>query len=97
MDKTPREMFKALATRYDEVEKRFFEFRRSPIGREHKETVDDFIHEGRRLAGKVGYSLLKGKLPVDKRPDMLWATYNHLLTSIGLMELILELWDGEED
>lgn len=94
MSGSAKERFEEVRDRYDKVDKQFDEFHLSPLVREYKEVLGDFIHETRGLACKVGRALLKGELPKSGKPDTKWGSYNDLLTHVGIMELILSLASG---
>ena len=91
MSGSAKERFEKIRDQYDKVDKQFCEFRLSPLAREHKEVLGDFIHETRRLAGNVGRCLRKGTLPKHGEPSKYWKHYNTLLTNMGIMELISAL------
>ena len=91
MSGSAKERFEEVRDRYDKVDKQFVEFHLSPLGREHKEVLGDFIHETRGRAANVGRALLAGELPQSGKPDKKWGAYNDLLTHVGIMELILSL------
>lgn len=95
--KNAKKLFEETRDRYDEVEKKFAIFRFSPQGIKHEETLNSFIHESRRVASNVGFCLLKGTVPNYGVSSIRWVDYNNLVCAIGMMELILELWETREE
>ena len=93
---TTKERFEKIGAQYDAIYDRFVEFHLSPLGREHKGCLGDFIHETNGLAGKLGRALLNVEtLPSRGERNILWSHEHNLLSHMGVMELILKLSKGK--